>query len=120
MFYPFYDVCPIPALEPNLVSLTANRELAPGEELTFGEFKSSSLVVAFRAESTGRFILFLEELRDSEWVVADKSACYEGVTLWQCLLKNPVFRVRVKNPPQKPITLTLDMNLFQPLPPRDE
>ncbi|WP_334109627.1 hypothetical protein [Thermodesulfitimonas autotrophica] len=116
MYYPLFDVCPVPALKPNIISLLQDRELAPGEEITLGEFRSQPLVVAFRAKSNGRFILFLEELRDGEWVIADKSACYEGVTVWQCLLKNPVFRLRVKNPPQRPVTLSLDMNLFELLP----
>jgi hypothetical protein len=120
MYYPFFDVCPVPALEPNIISLVKGRELAPGEQVTFGEFKSTTLVVAFRTESNGRFLLYLEELRDSEWVVADKTAGYEGVTLWQCLLKNPVFRVRVKNTTQAPITLTIEMNLFQPISQKEE
>lgn len=116
MYYPFADVCPVPALKPNLITLVANRELAPGEQLTFGEYKSTPLVVAFRVQSTGRMLLFLEELKDGEWAVADKTACYEGVMVWQCLLKNPVFRVRLKNTSDKPVTVTADMNLFEPLP----
>mgnify|MGYP000162133533 CR=1 FL=1 len=116
MYYPLFDVCPVPALKANVISLLKDRELAPGEEVVLGEFESQPLVVAFRAKSNGRFILFVEELRDGEWVIADKSACYEGVMVWQCLLKNPVFRLRIKNPPQNPVTLSLDMNLFERLP----
>ncbi|MEW6573670.1 MAG: hypothetical protein AB1374_08575 [Bacillota bacterium] len=116
MYYPFADVCPIPALKPNFITLMTDRELAPGEQLTFGEYKSTTLVVAFRVQSTGRSLLTIEELKDGEWTVADNSACYEGTILWQCLLKNQVFRVRFKNTSEKPITVTAEMNLFEPLP----
>ncbi|MEW6448428.1 MAG: hypothetical protein AB1426_10130 [Bacillota bacterium] len=116
MYHPFADVCPIPALKPNVITLAANRELAPGEQLTFGEYKSTPLVVAFRVKSTGRMLLSIEELREGEWATADNTACYEGTILWQCLLKNPVFRIRLKNTSEEPVTVTVDMNLFEPLP----
>jgi hypothetical protein len=100
-------------MQAKITNLATKREVAPGEQVTFDEMKTSVLMIAFRVESTGNLLLYVEQLNDSEWTLADKTACYTGTSLWQCMLKKPVFRARLKNVSENPITLTVDVNTFE-------
>jgi hypothetical protein len=103
----------IPNMQARITNLATNREVAPGEQVSFDEIKTSVLMIAFRVESTGNLLLYVEQLNDTEWSLADKTACYKGTSLWQCILKKPVFRARLKNVSDAPITLTIDVNTFE-------
>lgn len=103
----------LPNLQAKITNLATDLKLAPGEQVTFEEMRTSVLAVAFRVESTGNLLLYVEQFSDSEWTLADKTACYKGTTLWQCMLKKPLFRVRLKNVTQSPVTITVDVNMFE-------
>lgn len=98
-----------PGMKPIIHNLASELVLNPGEEKVFPELKSRLLNANFRIKTDGKLILTLEENLDSNWVATDKTACHEGVTLWQCLLKKSTFRARVKNPTDRKVQVTLDV-----------
>ncbi|MEW6171490.1 MAG: hypothetical protein AB1510_00260 [Bacillota bacterium] len=103
----------VPSMQAKIVNLCSNLQLAPGEQVTFDQFRASVLAIAFRIESEGNLLVYVEGPGDPEWVVMDKTAVYKGTTLWQCLLKKPDFRARVKNVTENPASVTIDLNMFE-------
>ncbi|MEW6182571.1 MAG: hypothetical protein AB1500_05250 [Bacillota bacterium] len=103
----------VPNMQAKIVNLCSNLQLAPQEQVTFEELKATVLIIAFRIESDGNLLLYIEGPGDPEWAVMDKTACYTGTTMWQCLLKKPDFRARVKNVSGNPVSVTIDLNMFE-------
>ncbi|MGO0121997.1 hypothetical protein [Desulfothermobacter acidiphilus] len=103
----------VPGLKPRLYHLACELALHPGEEKILPELRSQLLNANFRIKTDGKLILTLEENLGENWVATDKTACHEGVTMWQCLLQQPRFRTRVKNPTEKEVHLSLDALLLE-------
>ncbi|MGQ9497800.1 MAG: hypothetical protein ACUVRC_07485 [Desulfotomaculales bacterium] len=99
---------------PYIVRLVQDAEMEPGATLELPPRHASVLTIALRVKTSGPVILTVDERKNEGWEEKNREEFLEGVTLWECRLSRPDFRVRLYNPsPVDGITVTVDANIPQ-------
>ncbi|HAG07479.1 MAG TPA: hypothetical protein DCL13_04820 [Peptococcaceae bacterium] len=99
---------------PYIVRLVQDAEMKPGASLELPSRHASVLTIALRVKTSGPVILAVDERQDGSWEEKNREEFLEGVTLWECRLSRPDFRVRLHNPsPVDSVTVTVDANMPQ-------
>jgi len=99
---------------PYIVRLVHDAEVKPGATMELPSRHASVLTIAFRVKTSGSVVMMVDERQNESWEEKNREEFLEGVTLWECRLSRPDFRVRLYNPsPVDSVTVTVDANIPQ-------